>query len=248
MVLYALLMAFVAVQARAGNRQRGKYGPYGSIYGQAPATTEAVSDQQLCDCFNFDLVGGCGAEHSGAHVCYTYRFRAVSSHSHCQRSTDSVQLLLPARDKDLQRCGLCKSDLDDLFVESAPTSYALSSEYDDDDQSYGLTFEFDDDGIHAVCPALHHDRANVHVDSARLMSICFDGHADKVGSTQNGEIDISFDDGARTARCPVQGRLPMFCAGTTTTVSPNTTSSAMTSTTSSPETTGSTAGLICMDL
>ena len=72
---------------------------------------------------------------------------SVSSHSHCQRNTDSLQMVLPARDNDLRTCGLCKSDLDGLIVESAPTSYALSSEYDDDERRYGLTFEFDDGGM-----------------------------------------------------------------------------------------------------
>jgi len=200
MALYSLAWGFAALRVNAGAYD---------------LSTASPDDEQLCDCFDFDLVGGCGPESKGGKLCYTYRFKRVSDKEYCQRNADSVRLAIPARESDLKTCGLCRTDLDDLIAESAPTAYELSTDYDEDEQRYGLTFKFDDE------------------DSGRLFSICFDGYGNKVGDSQKGELDISFDGGSRMARCELNNRFPQFCASTTTTIAPvqpDTTTSTSTST------------------
>jgi len=211
MALYSLALGFAALRVNAGAYD---------------LSTASPDDEQLCDCFDFDLVGGCGPESKGGKLCYTYRFKSVSDKEYCQRNADSVRLAIPARESDLKTCGLCRTDLDDLVAESAPTAYELSTDYDEDEQRYGLTFKFDDE------------------DSGRLFSICFDGYGNKVGDSQKGELDILFDGGSRMARCELNNRLPQFCASTTTTIAPvepdtTTSTSTSTSTTTSAPTTPS---------
>ena len=79
-------------------------------------TTEALSDQELCDCFSLDLVS---SERDGARMCYTYRLEDT-----CSRSSDFVRFFISA--DDMAQCGISIDDLPNLVVGSSPSDASRS--------------------------------------------------------------------------------------------------------------------------
>lgn len=161
-----------------------------------PETTEALSDQEICDCFDLVLFG-CGPERIGDRVCYYYRLADT-----CGRSSEFVRLFLDT--KDSQRCGITTADLSSLMLDLSPSAYAMSGQYDSERVEYQLDINYDDGA-----------------EESRLFSVCFDGN--RVGGTRSkgdGEFAIGFGGGNRVVRCSAPDILPDICEVDSTTPAP----------------------------
>ena len=109
-----------------------------------PETTEALSDSEICDCFDLVLFGGCAPERIGDRVCYYYRLANT-----CGRSSEFVRLFLDT--KDSQRCGITTADLSSLMLDLAPSAYSMSGQYDSERVEYQLDLNYDDAaGLHCI--------------------------------------------------------------------------------------------------